>query len=163
MKICQWKSDNGIRHGFATRMANGRLEVPRCPSFKRLRSETYSSIVNNDIRGLLNSVNDGSTSAFMWEWFTTKPFVDAGEGRFVSIGSSSQFFDQSDPCPDWFCPDAMAILVNCGSSRPRTNRRYQDLPLWSHRVRHQVRQREQQSWSQCGIYRGEVRLSERGH
>ena len=40
--------------------------------------------VNNDIRGLLNSVNDGSTSAFMWEWFTTKPFVDAGEARFVS-------------------------------------------------------------------------------
>ena len=40
-------------------------------------------IVNNDIRGLINSVNDGSTSAFMWEWFTTKPFVDAGECRFV--------------------------------------------------------------------------------
>ncbi|PPR05794.1 hypothetical protein CVT24_006849 [Panaeolus cyanescens] len=39
--------------------------------------------VNNDIRGLLNSVNDESTSAFMWEWFTTKPFVDAGEGRFI--------------------------------------------------------------------------------
>ncbi|KAI0787622.1 periplasmic binding protein-like II [Fomes fomentarius] len=39
--------------------------------------------VNNDIRGLLNSVNDGSTSAFMWEWFTTKPFVDAGEARFI--------------------------------------------------------------------------------
>ncbi|RDB25954.1 hypothetical protein Hypma_006642 [Hypsizygus marmoreus] len=39
--------------------------------------------VNNDIRGLINSVNDGSTSAFMWEWFTTKPFVDAGEVRFI--------------------------------------------------------------------------------
>ncbi|KAH9481584.1 hypothetical protein JR316_0006111 [Psilocybe cubensis] len=39
--------------------------------------------VNNDIRGLLDSVNDGSTSAFMWEWFTTKPFVDAGEARFI--------------------------------------------------------------------------------
>ena len=41
--------------------------------------------VNNDIRGLINSVNDGSTSAFMWEWFTTKPFADAGEVRFVSL------------------------------------------------------------------------------
>jgi len=41
-------------------------------------------LVNNDIRGLIDSVNDGSTSAFMWEWFTTKPFVDAGEARFVS-------------------------------------------------------------------------------
>nr|GAT50979.1 predicted protein [Mycena chlorophos] len=39
--------------------------------------------INNDIRGLLDSVNGGSTSAFMWEWFTTKPFVDAGEGRFI--------------------------------------------------------------------------------
>lgn len=42
------------------------------------------TIVNNDISGLINSVNDGSTSAFMWEWFTTKPFVDAGEVKFVS-------------------------------------------------------------------------------
>jgi hypothetical protein len=32
---------------------------------------------------LIDSVNDRSTSAFMWEWFTTKPFVDAGEVRFV--------------------------------------------------------------------------------
>ncbi|KAH0585215.1 hypothetical protein H2248_008464 [Termitomyces sp. 'cryptogamus'] len=39
--------------------------------------------INNDIRGLINSVNDGSTSAFMWEWFTTKPFVDAGEVKFI--------------------------------------------------------------------------------
>jgi ABC-type phosphate/phosphonate transport system substrate-binding protein len=39
--------------------------------------------VNNDIRGLIDSVNDGSTSAFMWEWFTTKPFMDAGEVRFI--------------------------------------------------------------------------------
>jgi len=39
--------------------------------------------VNNDIRGLIDSVNDGTTSAFMWEWFTTKPFVDAGEARFI--------------------------------------------------------------------------------
>ncbi|OJT07379.1 hypothetical protein TRAPUB_1784 [Trametes pubescens] len=39
--------------------------------------------VNNDIRGLIDSVNDGSTSAFMWEWFTTKPFADAGKCRFI--------------------------------------------------------------------------------
>jgi len=39
--------------------------------------------INNDIRGLIDSVNDDSTSAFMWEWFTTKPFVDAGEARFI--------------------------------------------------------------------------------
>ncbi|KAF8515543.1 periplasmic binding protein-like II [Gautieria morchelliformis] len=29
------------------------------------------------------SVNDGSTSAFMWEWFTTKPWVDRDEARFI--------------------------------------------------------------------------------
>lgn len=40
--------------------------------------------VNNNIRGLIDSVNDGSSSAFMWEWFTTKPFVDGQEVRFVS-------------------------------------------------------------------------------
>ncbi|EMD34031.1 hypothetical protein CERSUDRAFT_141460 [Gelatoporia subvermispora B] len=39
--------------------------------------------INNDIRGLVDSVNDGSTSAFMWEWFTTKPWLDAGEVRFI--------------------------------------------------------------------------------
>jgi len=39
--------------------------------------------VNNDIDGLISSVNDGSTSAFMWEWFTTKPFADAGKVRFI--------------------------------------------------------------------------------
>ncbi|TRM64355.1 hypothetical protein BD626DRAFT_547490 [Schizophyllum amplum] len=39
--------------------------------------------VNNDIHNLVASVNDGSTSAFMWEWFTTKPWQDRGEVRFI--------------------------------------------------------------------------------
>ncbi|KAF6757183.1 hypothetical protein DFP72DRAFT_891899 [Ephemerocybe angulata] len=39
--------------------------------------------VNNDIHGLIDSVNDGSTSAFMWEWFTTKPWVDQGKAKFI--------------------------------------------------------------------------------
>jgi len=39
--------------------------------------------VNNDLQGLLQSVNDGSTSAFLWEWFTTKPYVDSGKARFI--------------------------------------------------------------------------------
>ncbi|KAF8150659.1 hypothetical protein B0H34DRAFT_665420 [Crassisporium funariophilum] len=67
--------------------------------------------VNNDIHGLLRSVNDGSTSAFMWEWFTTKPFVDAGEGRF--IGSVPT------PWPSWLIaahpdrasPDAVTAFL----------------------------------------------------
>ncbi|KAH7918960.1 periplasmic binding protein-like II [Leucogyrophana mollusca] len=49
--------------------------------------------INNDIRGLIDSVNDGSTSAFMWEWFTTKPFVDAGEARFIGAVPT--------PWPSW--------------------------------------------------------------
>ncbi|KAF8623665.1 hypothetical protein AX17_007363 [Amanita inopinata Kibby_2008] len=49
--------------------------------------------VNNDIRGLISSVNDGSTSAFMWEWFTTKPFVDSGEVRFIGAVPT--------PWPSW--------------------------------------------------------------
>jgi len=39
--------------------------------------------VNNDINSLVRSVNDSSTSAFMWEWFTTKPWLDRGEVRFI--------------------------------------------------------------------------------
>jgi len=46
-------------------------------------TDTLQFKVNNDIRGLIDSVNDESTSAFMWEWFTTKPFVDAGRVRFI--------------------------------------------------------------------------------
>jgi len=46
-------------------------------------SESMKFQVNNDIEGLIRSVNDGSTSAFMWEWFTTKPWVLSGEIRFI--------------------------------------------------------------------------------
>ncbi|KAF9052477.1 periplasmic binding protein-like II [Hymenopellis radicata] len=46
-------------------------------------SEDLKFKINNDIRGLIDSVNDNSSSAFMWEWFTTKPFADAKECRFI--------------------------------------------------------------------------------
>ncbi|KIY69088.1 hypothetical protein CYLTODRAFT_373274 [Cylindrobasidium torrendii FP15055 ss-10] len=46
-------------------------------------SENMKFQINNDIRGLIDSTNDGTTSAFMWEWFTTKPFVDKKECRFI--------------------------------------------------------------------------------
>ncbi|KAF8311087.1 hypothetical protein DL93DRAFT_2083800 [Clavulina sp. PMI_390] len=39
--------------------------------------------INNDIHGLNTSVNDDTTSAYMWEWFTTKPWADRGEVRFI--------------------------------------------------------------------------------
>jgi len=49
--------------------------------------------VNNNINGLNASVNDGSTSAYMWERFTTKPWVDRGEVRFIGSVPS--------PWPSW--------------------------------------------------------------
>ncbi|KAH7908338.1 periplasmic binding protein-like II [Hygrophoropsis aurantiaca] len=57
------------------------------------RTDDLKFQINNDIRGLIDSVNDGSTSAFMWEWFTTKPFVDAGEVRFIGAVPT--------PWPSW--------------------------------------------------------------
>ncbi|KIO34388.1 hypothetical protein M407DRAFT_127998 [Tulasnella calospora MUT 4182] len=39
--------------------------------------------VCNNIDGLVQAVNDGSCSAFLWEWFTTKPWLDRGEVRFI--------------------------------------------------------------------------------
>ncbi|PVG04359.1 hypothetical protein CPB86DRAFT_778610 [Serendipita vermifera] len=45
--------------------------------------EKFNFKVNNNIDGLIRSVNDGSTSAFMWEWFTTKPYADKKQVRFI--------------------------------------------------------------------------------
>jgi len=45
--------------------------------------EKFQFKVNNNIDGLIASINDGSTSAFLWEWFTTKPYADQGLVRFI--------------------------------------------------------------------------------
>lgn len=86
------------------------------------------SIVNNDIRGLIDSVNDGSTSAFMWEWFTTKPWLDTGEVRFVRKPSVDLLHSMLHDNPvyiDRLCPNAMAVLVDRSSpfSHPCTSRK----------------------------------------
>ncbi|BEI81260.1 hypothetical protein CcaverHIS002_0204200 [Cutaneotrichosporon cavernicola] len=39
--------------------------------------------VNGQFKPLRDSVNAGDTSVFLWEWFTTKPYVDSGEVRFI--------------------------------------------------------------------------------
>ncbi|KAJ7455333.1 hypothetical protein B0H11DRAFT_2067698 [Mycena galericulata] len=64
--------------------------------------------VNNDIHGLINSVNDGSTSAFMWEWFTTKPWVDRGEARFIGSVPTPwpSWLIAAHPSPQRAPPDA---------------------------------------------------------
>jgi hypothetical protein len=69
-------------------------------------------LVNNDIHGLVNSVNDGSTSAFMWEWFTTKPWKDRGEVRFVGhrIIINECF---TEFAADWLSADTVALVDDC--------------------------------------------------
>jgi hypothetical protein len=70
----------GRRTSCSSRVCPRRISIPVFSGDKYYQK---LSLVKNDIRGLIDSVNDGTTSAFMWEWFTTKPFVDAGEVRFV--------------------------------------------------------------------------------
>ena len=82
-----------------------------------------TTLVNNDIHGLIKSVNDGTTSAFMWEWFTTKPWLDSGDVRFVRllsqghllhvplVNSSFKIGSVPTPWPSWLIaarPDASA-------------------------------------------------------
>lgn len=50
------------------------------------RVEDREFVVNNDFQTLRDGVNQkpGHESGFfMWEWFTTKPFKDAGEVRYI--------------------------------------------------------------------------------
>jgi hypothetical protein len=81
-------------------------------------------LVNNDIRGLIDSVNDGSTSAFMWEWFTTKPFVDAGQVRFVRYLIARESPPYADMTTliyiDRLSAHAMAIVVDRCTSLARS-------------------------------------------
>jgi len=69
--------------------------------------------INNDIHGLINSVNDGSTSAFMWEWFTTKPWVDRGEARFIGSVPTPwpSWLIAAHPSPDRAPPDALRSFM----------------------------------------------------
>jgi hypothetical protein len=46
-----------------------------------------------NLRKGVNQVEGFETSAFMWEWFTTKPFVDSGEVRFIG--------NVPTPWPSW--------------------------------------------------------------
>ncbi|TIB74095.1 hypothetical protein E3Q23_02767 [Wallemia mellicola] len=50
-------------------------------------------LINDNFAKLRQSVNDGSTSCFMWEWFTTLPYVKTGEVKFIG--------NQLTPWPSW--------------------------------------------------------------
>jgi len=64
---------------------------------------------NNNIHGLIDSVNDGSTSAFMWEWFTTKPWIDRGEARFIGsvLTPWPSWLIAAHPSPERASPQAV--------------------------------------------------------
>jgi hypothetical protein len=60
--------------------------------------------VNDTFANLRNGVNQHEgleTSAFMWEWFTTKPFVDSGEVRFIG--------NVPTPWPSWTIASSKSI------------------------------------------------------
>ncbi|PWN41528.1 hypothetical protein IE81DRAFT_341972 [Ceraceosorus guamensis] len=55
------------------------------------------------------SVEKPETAAFMWEWFTTKPFVDSGEVRFIG--------NVPTPWPSWsIAASVPTVLSNASSS-----------------------------------------------
>ncbi|KAK9893678.1 periplasmic binding protein-like II [Cystobasidium minutum MCA 4210] len=49
--------------------------------------------VLDTFKGLRDGVNNGEAAAFLWEWFTTKPYVDSGECRFIG--------NVPTPWPSW--------------------------------------------------------------
>lgn len=57
--------------------------------------------INDSFVKLRESVNDGSTSAFMWEWFTTLPYVKSGEVKFIG--------NQLTPWPSWSIVGGVAL------------------------------------------------------
>ncbi|TDL25707.1 periplasmic binding protein-like II [Rickenella mellea] len=69
--------------------------------------------VNDDIHGLVKSVNDGSTSAFMWEWFTTKPWADRGDVRFIGSVPTPwpSWLIAAHPSPDRAPPVAVRTFL----------------------------------------------------
>lgn len=69
---------------------------------------------NNDIKGLIDSVNTGSTSAFMWEWFTTKPWLDSGEVRFIGSVPTPwpSWLIAAHPSPERASKDAVRAFLN---------------------------------------------------
>jgi hypothetical protein len=75
------------------------------------------NLVKNDINGLITSVNDGSTSAFMWEWFTTKPRSDmpggTGEVHFVRYVPFPRLsvIHFIDPIADWKRANSLEVLL----------------------------------------------------
>lgn len=65
--------------------------------------------VNDSFVNLRNSVNDGSTSAFMWETFTTAPYFHSGEVRRIGIVPT--------PWPSWTIAASQATTLETSPQR----------------------------------------------
>lgn len=65
--------------------------------------------VNDTFANLRNSVNDESTSAFMWETFTTKPYFDSGEVRKIG--------EVPTPWPGWSIVSSVQTTLQDPSQR----------------------------------------------
>ena len=59
--------------------------------------------VKGDFTSLRNGVNDGTTSAFMWETFTTKPFHDSGEVKRIG--------EITTPWPCFMCAARQSVVT----------------------------------------------------
>ncbi|CEH13839.1 ALIPHATIC SULFONATES-BINDING PROTEIN-RELATED [Ceraceosorus bombacis] len=59
------------------------------------------------------SAEKPETAAFMWEWFTTKPFVDSGEVRFIG--------NVPTPWPSWSIAASVPTVLSNASSSPSSD------------------------------------------
>ena len=129
--------------------------------------------MNNDIHGLIASVNGSSTSAFMWEWFTTKPFLDRGDVRFVRQQNLLRFYrtltfisiSHDRARIDRVGPHAMAILAHrrapiahtCTANGPPT------VPCGSNSLRSLLRCAFQPHFDRSRVHLGQVRVPRGGY
>ncbi|KAG8932288.1 hypothetical protein FRC02_001359 [Tulasnella sp. 418] len=74
---------HGTTIGISRRGSGSELMAKLMALQQGWKPEELEFKVCNNLAALKEAVNDGSASAFLWEWFTTKPSVDAGEVRFI--------------------------------------------------------------------------------
>lgn len=79
--------------------------------------KTLEFVVKDSFQNLRDSVNDGSTAAFMWEWFTTKPYRDSGEVRFIGNQPTpwSSWMIAASPqsvAPELLAPEKLRLFLD---------------------------------------------------
>ena len=82
----------GTKFGIS-RKGSGSEVMANVMSLEKGWKKSLDFQINDSFQNLRQSVNDGSTSCFMWEWFTTLPYVKTGEVKFIG--------NQLTPWPSW--------------------------------------------------------------